>query len=339
MLQVSEYECKWEEKNQAFFDGFRPWRVLNEGSASVLAFTFSGLKPANQYKFSLVARNSNGYSTPAGDMFETLSMDDKSQRVSEPVPEAWLRVDLGDIMQEHMEQCMHSSNDFVAELGDALGHYVGKLRHMYKLYCPVGKTGMNNPAFMKWMRNCGLIKNQASLLEQIGSGGRAPDEPLESPRTQAMMKQVAMIKRAFSQFDRDDDGTITTLELGTVMCNLGKNPTEEELQEMVDQVDADGSGTIGLTEFCTLFAQASRGEPIEQPHLQSRLQSPSKSAARPQTNDAAAAETSRRLRELGCTALNPGEVGLLQHSLLHPLCCMCTARALHTRYIHTVHST
>ena len=47
-------------------------------------------------------------------------------------------------------------------------------------------------------------------------------------------------KEAFSLFDKDGDGTITTRELGTVMRSLGQNPTEAELQDMINDVDADG---------------------------------------------------------------------------------------------------
>jgi len=49
-------------------------------------------------------------------------------------------------------------------------------------------------------------------------------------------------KEAFSLFDKDGDGTITTKELGTVMRSLGQNPTEAELQDMINEVDADGEG-------------------------------------------------------------------------------------------------
>lgn len=47
-------------------------------------------------------------------------------------------------------------------------------------------------------------------------------------------------KEAFSLFDKDGDGTITTKELGTVMRSLGQNPTEAELQDMISEVDTDG---------------------------------------------------------------------------------------------------
>ncbi|CAE6410186.1 unnamed protein product [Rhizoctonia solani] len=51
------------------------------------------------------------------------------------------------------------------------------------------------------------------------------------------------------------DGTITTKELGTVMRSLGQNPTEAELQDMINEVDADGNGTIDFPEFLTMMAR------------------------------------------------------------------------------------
>ncbi|KAJ1686736.1 hypothetical protein LUZ63_018126 [Rhynchospora breviuscula] len=67
-------------------------------------------------------------------------------------------------------------------------------------------------------------------------------------------EQIAEFKEAFSLFDKDGDGTITTRELGTVMRALSQNPTEAELQEMIKEVDADGSGTVDFNEFLTLMA-------------------------------------------------------------------------------------
>ena len=39
------------------------------------------------------------------------------------------------------------------------------------------------------------------------------------------------------------------------MRSLGQNPTEAELQEMINEVDADGNGTIDFPEFLTMMAR------------------------------------------------------------------------------------
>ena len=47
-------------------------------------------------------------------------------------------------------------------------------------------------------------------------------------------------REAFSLFDHDGDGTITTSELQTVMERLGLSSDQEQLNEMIREVDADG---------------------------------------------------------------------------------------------------
>ena len=62
----------------------------------------------------------------------------------------------------------------------------------------------------------------------------------------------------------DGDGTITTVELGTMMCSLGQNPTEAELQHLINEVDADGNGVIDFPEFLTLMARNMRDTDSEE---------------------------------------------------------------------------
>ncbi|KAF4610260.1 hypothetical protein D9613_010655 [Agrocybe pediades] len=77
-------------------------------------------------------------------------------------------------------------------------------------------------------------------------------------------EQISEFKEAFSLFDKDGDGTITTKELGTVMRSLGQNPTEAELQDMINEVDADGNGTIDFPEFLTMMARKMRDTDSEE---------------------------------------------------------------------------
>jgi calmodulin len=68
-------------------------------------------------------------------------------------------------------------------------------------------------------------------------------------------EQIAEFREAFALFDKNGDGSITTQELGTVMSSLGQNASEEELKDMINEVDADGNGTIDFPEFLTMMAR------------------------------------------------------------------------------------
>ena len=77
-------------------------------------------------------------------------------------------------------------------------------------------------------------------------------------------EQITEFKEAFAPFNRDGNSTITTHEPSTVMRSLGLNPTEAELQDMIDEVDVDGSGTIDFAEFLSLIARNLRATSIEE---------------------------------------------------------------------------
>jgi hypothetical protein len=61
------------------------------------------------------------------------------------------------------------------------------------------------------------------------------------------------IKEAFSLFDKDGNGTITSKELGTAMRSLGQYPTEVELRDMINEIDADGKMIIFCLYFFVVF--------------------------------------------------------------------------------------
>ncbi|KAJ7942882.1 Calcium-binding protein [Quillaja saponaria] len=63
---------------------------------------------------------------------------------------------------------------------------------------------------------------------------------------------VAELEQVFKRFDVNGDGRISSSELGSIMGSLGQPATEEELQGMIREVDADGDGYIDLNEFIEL---------------------------------------------------------------------------------------
>lgn len=76
--------------------------------------------------------------------------------------------------------------------------------------------------------------------------------------------KITEFKEAFEIFDKDRDGYITTKELGDIMKNLGQSPSEAELQDMINEVDIDGNGTIDFKEFLGLMARKMRDSDTEE---------------------------------------------------------------------------
>ena len=60
-------------------------------------------------------------------------------------------------------------------------------------------------------------------------------------------------KEAFSMFDKDNSGKMSTKDLATVMRALGSNPTEAELQDMLKEVDSNNTGFITYNDFVNLM--------------------------------------------------------------------------------------
>ena len=85
-------------------------------------------------------------------------------------------------------------------------------------------------------------------------------------------EDLTIFKEAFTVYDKNNDGTITTKmptssttqslystidlqELSTVMRSLGQNPTDAEVQDMINEVDVDGSGSMDFPEFCVMMVK------------------------------------------------------------------------------------
>ncbi|XP_061991753.1 calmodulin-like protein 3 [Rosa rugosa] len=60
------------------------------------------------------------------------------------------------------------------------------------------------------------------------------------------------LKRVFATFDKNSDGFITKQELKESLKNIRVFMSDEEVEEMVNKVDANGDGLIDFSEFCLL---------------------------------------------------------------------------------------
>jgi len=57
----------------------------------------------------------------------------------------------------------------------------------------------------------------------------------------------------FNHFDKDGSGFMDMAELGDLMRSLGHNPTQQELEDIIQQNDKDGNKKIDFEEFKVLM--------------------------------------------------------------------------------------
>ena len=62
-------------------------------------------------------------------------------------------------------------------------------------------------------------------------------------------------KLAYQLFDYNNTGGITKEKLGKVMRDLGQNPSDQEIEDMINEVDADENGMIEFEEFVLLMSR------------------------------------------------------------------------------------
>ncbi|XP_044272115.1 troponin C, isoallergen Bla g 6.0101-like [Tribolium madens] len=64
--------------------------------------------------------------------------------------------------------------------------------------------------------------------------------------TEAIQQEL---KGAFRLYDREGNGFITTDVLREILRELDDNLSEDDLDNMIDEIDTDGSGTVDWEEF------------------------------------------------------------------------------------------
>jgi len=61
------------------------------------------------------------------------------------------------------------------------------------------------------------------------------------------------MKQAFDLFDKNNDGKISSDELGRVLRTLGHNYSNDEVQEMISNVDTNGRYDVSKSLWMLMF--------------------------------------------------------------------------------------
>ena len=57
------------------------------------------------------------------------------------------------------------------------------------------------------------------------------------------------LRQAFSVFDTNGDGTISTAEIRNVIMEMGEPVEEADIERVLGSIDTDGDGSINYSEF------------------------------------------------------------------------------------------
>jgi len=66
---------------------------------------------------------------------------------------------------------------------------------------------------------------------------------------------VDNFKEAFSCFDVAGHGVVTVADLGRVMRGVGLEPSDDELENMITEVDGSGKGAVDFAEFMRMMSK------------------------------------------------------------------------------------
>ncbi|KAG8553249.1 hypothetical protein GDO81_003335 [Engystomops pustulosus] len=85
--------------------------------------------------------------------------------------------------------------------------------------------------------------------------GGATQRKKTCPKPELTEEQKQEIREAFELFDTDGSGTIDVKELKVAMRALGFEPKKEEIKKMIADIDKEGTGKIGFSDFLSAMTQ------------------------------------------------------------------------------------
>lgn len=137
---------------------------------------------------------------------------------------------------------------------------VAKLWEAFQVFDRDGNNTISAEELGLVMRSLGQSPSETELRDMIKEvdvdlSGSIDFEEFKALLLSHQGDRKSRLKLAFSVFDEDGSGQITTNELRSVMNQFGL--TDQELDEMLNEVDHDGDASIDFEEFMKLVPEES----------------------------------------------------------------------------------
>lgn len=110
-------------------------------------------------------------------------------------------------------------------------------------------------------------------------------------------EQLAELREIFRSFDRNNDGSLTQLELGSLLRSLGLTPSSDQLESLIQKADRNSNGLVEFSEFIALVAPDLL--PEKSPYTQQQLQQLFRMFDRDGNGYITAAELAHSMAKLG----------------------------------------
>ena len=110
-------------------------------------------------------------------------------------------------------------------------------------------------------------------------------------------EQIAELREIFRSFDRNKDGSLTQLELGSLLRSLGLKPSPDQLEDLIQKADTNSNGLIEFSEFVRLVSPEILS--AKSPYTEDQLQQLFKMFDRDGNGFITAAELAHSMAKLG----------------------------------------
>ncbi|XP_052769115.1 calmodulin-A-like isoform X1 [Mya arenaria] len=151
----------------------------------------------------------------------------------------------------------------IAEFSKLSEEEVQEYREAFNIFDRDGSGAISIKELEIAMRSLGQNPNEEELERMIKEVDKDGNQELDfeefcelMSKTKKDVTSYKAIEEAFKVFDKDGKGSIPREYFRHIMTTMGERLNDDEVDEMLDEADADGDGEINIQEFTAMISQS-----------------------------------------------------------------------------------